>query len=182
MLDHERNRSRKWHSGLNGERWSVSEITYLKKYGNSKPLRELSAALERSYHSVKAMRHRLGLGKRKNYRLWEKHETDFLKSNAGRMVCKDIAKHLGRSQRSIIGKAEYMGLSLLCIGEYSPSAIYSDQDVLLCRELRTAGVSLKLIAEKMEMSPGVVKELIYGRRMTQQDRVMVEFQRMDARR
>ncbi|MEC5337020.1 hypothetical protein VXE42_25915 [Klebsiella oxytoca] len=175
MLDHERNRSKRWHSGLNGERWSVSEITYLIECGNSKTLRELSATLERSYHSVKAMRHRLCLGKRKNYRFWEKNEIDFLKSNAGKMVCRDIAKHLSRSQQSVKGKAEYMGLSLVCIGEHSPTAIHSDEDVLLCRELRTAGMSLKLIAEKMEMSLGSVLSIIYGGRMTQQDRVMLEF-------
>lgn len=177
MLDYERNRSQKWHSGLNGERWSNNEISYLIEYGNSQPLRELSAVLERSYDSVKGMRHRLGLGKRKNYQLWGKHEIDFLKSNAGKMVCRDIAKHLGRTQQSVKGKAEYMGLSLVCIGENSPTAIHSDEDVLLCRELRIAGMSLKLIAEKMEISLGSVLWIIYGERMTQQDRVMLEFDR-----
>lgn len=182
MLVHERNRSKRWHSGLNGERWSNSEITHLVEHGNSQPLMELSKALGRSYDSVKLMRHRLGLGKRKSHRVWTIQEIEFLKSNAGKMVCRDIAKILGRSLQSVKGKAEYMRLSLLCIGEHSPSAIYSDEDVLLCRELHIAGMGLKLIAEKMEMSLGAVKWVIYGPRMTQQDRVMLELQRMESRR
>ncbi|EPP7093712.1 TPA: hypothetical protein ACYX6S_004219 [Klebsiella variicola] len=182
MLVHKRNRSQKWHSGLNGKLWSNREITYLVEYGNSKTLRELSALLGRSYDSVKLMRHRLGLVKRKSHRVWTMQEIEYLKSNAGSMVCRDIAKHLGRSESSVKGKAEYMGISLLCIGEHNPSAIHSDEDVLLCRELHTAGMSLKLIAEKMEMSLGAVLSIIYGGRMTQQDRVMLELHKMESRR
>ncbi|HIF5903146.1 TPA: hypothetical protein ACX3HX_005926, partial [Raoultella ornithinolytica] len=113
---------------------------------------------------------------------WTKQEIDFLKCNAGKMVCRDIAKNLGRSLQSVKGKAEYMRLSLICIGENHPCAIHSDEDVLLCRELHTAGMSVKLIAEKMEISLGAVLAIVYGHRMTQQDRILFELDRMDARR
>lgn len=182
MIKKDKSHVSKWHSGLKGKLWSSREIAYLIEHGNSKPLMDLSAELERSYHSVMGMRHKLGLGKRKSYRFWTKQEIDFLKCNAGKMVCRDIAKNLGRSLQSVKGKAEYMRLSLICIGENHPCAIHSDEDVLLCRELHTAGMSVKLIAEKMEISLGAVLAIVYGHRMTQQDRILFELDRMDARR
>ena len=70
-----------------------------------------------------------------------------------------------------------LGIPLLCIGENSPFSIHSDGDVLLCRQLRDEGLSIKVIANKMEMSVATVAWFIYGSRMTQQDRVMLEFDR-----
>lgn len=167
----------KWHPGLKGKRWSDNEINFLIENGNDMPLTELSAVLKRSRHSVGKMRQKLGLGRLKSYQGWEKQEIDFLKSNAGKMAVTEIAKQLGRSLQSVYGKASYMGLPLLCIGEYCTSAIYSDEDVLLCRELRNEGMSIKIIAEKMEMSLAAVEHVIYGTRKTQQDRFMLELNR-----
>lgn len=182
MIKKDNSQINKWHPGLKGKLWSSVEINFLIECGNSKSVRELSATLNRSHHSIRGMRHKLGLGERKNYQTWKKQEIDFLKSNAGKMICRDIAKNLGRSLQSVKGKAEHMGLRLVYIGEYHPTAIHSDEDVLLCRELHTDGMRVKLIAEKMEMSLGSVLWIIYGRRMTQQDRVMLEFDRVDSRR
>ncbi|HCF7917549.1 MULTISPECIES: hypothetical protein [Klebsiella/Raoultella group] len=182
MWDWNSNGPKKWHPGLNGNKWSDCEIAYLIKCGNNLSLNELSVALKRSRYSVAKKRHSLGLEKLKGYKAWEEDEINFLKSNAGSMALTDIAKTLGRSLKSVQGKATYMKLSLLRIGEKHSAAIYSDEDVLLCRELHSAGMGLKLIAEKMEMSPGAVKWVIHGHRMTQQDRIMFELDRMDARR
>lgn len=182
MWNYNNNRTGKWHPRLNGKKWNDSEIAYLIECGNSTPLVELSAALKRSRHSVGKMRSKLGLGRLKSYQVWEKQEIDFLKRNAGKMAAQDIARKLGRSMQSVYGKASYMGILLLCIGENCSSAIHSDEDVLLCRELHIAGVDLKLIAEKMEISPGAVQWIIYGSRKTQQDRATLEFERMDSRR
>lgn len=181
MWDWNSNGPKKWHPGLNGNKLSDWEIGYLIKCGNNLSLNELSVALKRSRHSVAKKRHSLGLDKLKGYKAWGEDEINFLKRNAGKMAPAEIARTLGRSPQSVKGKATYMKLSLLRIGENNPAAIYSDEDVLLCRELHAAGMGLKLIAEKMEMSPGAVKWVIHGHRMTQQDRFMFEFDRMDCR-
>lgn len=84
MIKKDKSHVSKWHSGLKGKLWSSREIAYLIEHGNSKPLMDLSAELERSYHSVKGMRHKLGLGKRKSYRFWTKQEIDFSNVMQGR--------------------------------------------------------------------------------------------------
>lgn len=177
MVNYEKTRKGKWHNGLNGKKWKESEKNYLVECGNSKSLKELSVVLNRSVASVKLMRRRLALVKLKNQQQWDRNELEIIKRNAGKMTAKDIAQILERSPSSVRKKAYAMGISLICVGENSPHSIHSDKDVVLCRQLRDEGMRVKLIAEKMEMSLGAVLWIIYGSRMTQQDRVMLEFDR-----
>lgn len=157
--------------------WTENEKRYLVECGTTKTLHELASKLKRSHASVKRMRQRLKLGTLRNHNKWEHDEIAFLRNNAGKMVTDMIAKELGRTVASVRGKAMGLGIPLLCIGENSPFAIHSDEDVLLCRQLRDEGLSIKVIANKMEISVATVAWFIYGSRMTQQDRIMLEFDR-----
>lgn len=132
-------------------------------------LREIAKIIGRSYTAVRAMSSRLSLGLRSNYKPWTREEIVFIKTSAGELSAASVAEKLCRSIDSVKGKARGLGVSLRLIGEKSPVAIYSDNDVNLCCALHEEGLPGALIADKMEIPRHSVYAFINGKRLTQSD-------------
>lgn len=84
-------------------------------------------------------------------------EDKYIKSNVGKKTLSEIAAHLGYPLHSIKGRVKRLGLS----GTYEPCHFikcrHSSYDVELCRQLHDEGLSIPLIAEKMEIPVYTVK-------------------------
>ncbi|WLS78820.1 hypothetical protein Q3V30_20755 [Erwinia pyri] len=158
----------------NGTSWTPFEIEQFKSLANSLPLREVAALLNRSFSSVRAMSYRLQLGKR-SVKSWSAFDEGELRGYAGLYSAEEIACKLGRSVYSIKGKAKQLGIQLYQVGERHHCAIHSDEDVTLCRQLYDAGVTPKVIAEKMEISHGTVNNFIFRHRLTANDQAWRKF-------
>lgn len=135
--------------------WKPEEIKFLLDNNGSMPVTEMSRQLKRSSAAIRTKLCRIG-GRVKPFAKWSRSETLFLESNADRMMAKNIAAHLGRTTSSVLGKASHLGIRFT-----SNRKTHSDEDVRLCIALHADGMSIPLIAEKMEMSIHTVKSFIY---------------------
>ena len=88
-------------------------------------------------------------------RMWTKQEIQFVRENAGKLTSQQIADRLNRTRQAIQSQANRWGLSVLV----KPS---DDHDIYLCRELYKEGLSISVIAEKMELSRRVVSNIVYS--------------------
>lgn len=90
----------------------------------------------------------------KNAKAWSREEIRVLEQSAGKLCASDLAKQLGRTKQSVQNCAMRHGLSLRVITE-------DKHDQYLCRELYKAGLSIAVIAEKMEMTRSRVFNIVY---------------------
>ena len=88
-------------------------------------------------------------------RMWTQQEIQFVRENAGKLTSQQIADRLNRTRQAIQSQANRWGLSVLV----KPS---DDHDIYLCRELYKEGLSISVIAEKMELSRRVVSNIVYS--------------------
>ena len=87
-------------------------------------------------------------------RAWSREELRILEQSAGKVSVSGLALQLGRSKQSVQNCAIRQGLSLRIRAE-------SEDDAYLCRELYREGLTISVIAEKMEMSRSQVFNIIY---------------------
>ncbi|EMX0849563.1 hypothetical protein AAF302_000772 [Pluralibacter gergoviae] len=87
-------------------------------------------------------------------RQWTKAELQFVRDHAGKLSAQDIADRLKRSRQSVCAQAHRWGLSMLV---QSTDA----HDAWLCRELYKEGLTIPVIAEKMELSRRAVSSIVY---------------------
>lgn len=88
-------------------------------------------------------------------RQWTRDELLFVRKNAGKMSCTEIANHLGRTPSSIRSKASRWSASLVV-------SSVDDHDAWLCCELYREGLTIPVIAKKMELAQKVVANIVYG--------------------
>lgn len=96
---------------------------------------------------------RLQHTERKERRTWLASEVEYVRQQAGRVPVSQIAAHLQRTPHALRSLAykEKISLALNNIDSH---------DEWLCCELYKEGLTMKLIAEKMEMTPYMVCKLI----------------------
>ncbi|BBV67821.1 hypothetical protein STW0522KLE44_42090 [Klebsiella sp. STW0522-44] len=87
-------------------------------------------------------------------KVWTRHELGMLEQNAGKLSASELAHQLGRSKQSVQNCAIRQGLSLRVTTE-------DEHDKYLCRELYKAGLSIAVIAEKMEIPRNRVSNIVY---------------------
>lgn len=88
-------------------------------------------------------------------RKWTKYEIQFVCENAGKMTAQEIGERLNRTRQAICAQANRRGLSVLV----KPA---DDHDIYLCRELYKEGLTIPVIAEKMELSRRVVSNIVFS--------------------
>ncbi|RYH95467.1 hypothetical protein EVY00_17005 [Citrobacter werkmanii] len=87
-------------------------------------------------------------------RAWSREELRILEQSAGKVSVSGLALQLGRSKQSVQNCAIRRGLSLRIRAG-------NEDDAYLCRELYREGLSISVIAEKMEMTRSQVFNIIY---------------------
>jgi biotin operon repressor len=95
---------------------------------------------------------KINLTKKRGYkcaplRTWTEEEVAFLKTRAGRMSSPNIAKRLGKSERSVRLKATRMGLSL-------KKNLWTDEKIELLEKLVGEGERWGVIADQVGKSVG----------------------------
>ncbi len=83
-------------------------------------------------------------------RPWTKQELALLEKHAGKLTLSQISERMNRSQSAIQSRAQRLGLSLVI---ESADA----HDAWLCKE----GLSIAIIAEKMELSRRIVSNIVF---------------------
>lgn len=96
--------------------------------------------------------------------IWTDAQTKLLMSSAEKMTAAEIAAALGKSEVAVWSRAYYLrkkgvDVALQKSGENHYGARHSDHDVELCRQLHDAGVSMAVVAEKMEIPLGTARDL-----------------------
>ncbi|WP_235146779.1 DNA-binding protein [Franconibacter pulveris 1160] len=95
---------------------------------------------------------------------WCRAEIMIMEQCAGRMRVDRIGHLIGRTGAAVRTKARELGISLYLRGEFHQSAKYPTNDIELARQLHSEGLSAPVIAEKLEMPVGAVKQFIYFER------------------
>ena len=85
---------------------------------------------------------------------WSREEIHTLEQSAGKVSVIELAQQLGRTKQSVQNYALRLGLSLRVRTE-------DEHDAYLCRELYKEGLTVAVIAEKMEMSRSQVFNIVY---------------------
>ncbi len=75
-------------------------------------------------------------------------------------TAQQIADMLGRSRRSVSNKAFELGISMTKRGDNHYHVKHSNHDIELCRALRDEGLSVREIAEKMEIDPKYLSQIL----------------------
>ncbi|EEI6239543.1 hypothetical protein GUQ72_000733 [Salmonella enterica subsp. enterica] len=89
------------------------------------------------------------------YQSWTSERIEFVRQCAGKLPAYEIAKQVGRSINAVYLLASREGFSLL--GDIDP------HDEWLCCELYKEGLTMKLIAKKLELTPYQVSKIIKSR-------------------
>ena len=98
---------------------------------------------------------------RLSYRPWSFDETRRLKRFAGNLSVPEIAQVLRRSEKSIVGKAQAHGISLVQYGQKSHAAKYPDSVVEFARRLHSKGWSPRRINAKYGWPISIIKQWVY---------------------
>lgn len=104
---------------------------------------------------------------RKKGKDWCRAELMVVRLCSGKMRVKQIGLLIGRTDAAIRTKAREVGISLRLCGQFHQSVKYPDADVALARELHSEGIALSVIAEKLELPAGMVKQYVYLERRVQ---------------
>lgn len=100
-----------------------------------------------------------------NGREWRTHEDRYLKDNAGKIPCRLIAAHLGRTKHSVYGRAAFLGISLTLSGEHHWKAKLTELQVQMIAALKEHGYTADQIkfAFNLEVSPQTIRDAAAGR-------------------
>ncbi|TMX64582.1 hypothetical protein [Vibrio rotiferianus] len=143
--------------------WSEGEQIVLRHMAGKASASDIAKLVNKTKRQVQHKAQRLGLSLaflNRKPKPWSVSDERFLRKNAGVVSGVSIAKHLERPVEHVYRKAQLMGLSLHVYGECSHAAIYSNEDIELCRKLSDAGLKAPTIAKKMEMSRSFVHQVI----------------------
>ncbi len=120
---------------------------------------------------IDTLRERMPEKVEKKQRRYTWLEERFIRRNCATMSCKDIGKHLNRSEVGVRMKGYELGVIFRKCGEYAPGAKYPDALVRQIRELREQeNLSFKAVAAKTGLSVKVAQKLYYLR-LTSEDRI-----------
>lgn len=100
----------------------------------------------------------------KTHKSWCEAEIAIIRQCALCMTAGQIGLLIGRTARAVDTKAQFEGIRLRKHGEYHQSAKYPRSDVVLARELHTAGVGPRAIADKLELPLSAVRQFVYFER------------------
>ncbi|AVJ17185.1 DNA-binding protein [Serratia sp. MYb239] len=92
---------------------------------------------------------------------WSAAEDKVLKDHASTLTAKQIGHLLGRTAKSIGARAAVVGIELRKRGDAYHGRKYSEADIEMARQLHSAGMGLRLVAEKMEIPFASLKNYFY---------------------
>ncbi|WP_447314067.1 hypothetical protein ACNHIR_03645 [Klebsiella michiganensis] len=88
-------------------------------------------------------------------RMWTRKEIQFVRENAGKMTAQEMGKRINRTRSAICAQANRWGISVQV-------QTASDHEAWLCRELYKEGLTIPVIAEKMELSNRAVSNIVFS--------------------
>ncbi|CAE1145025.1 hypothetical protein FS595_09045 [Serratia rubidaea] len=92
---------------------------------------------------------------------WSSAEDKTLKDHASTLTAKQIGHLLGRTARAISQRAARIGVEMRKHGDAYHGRKYPEADIETARQLYSSGMSLKLVAEKMEIPFASLKNYFY---------------------
>jgi len=120
---------------------------YAGKY-STEEIAELMGLTKRAVQKLAEV-HKISLKYKVRY--WTDEEKKFIRKNAPLMTITEVAEKLGRTRPSVFNYASQNGIRFIKRGESHWRVTVSDEDVELCRQLHDAGLTIREIAEKMEI-------------------------------
>ena len=125
------------------------------------PAEEIAAVMHTTKRAVQSLAWRNGISLAVMAKPWTDAEDAIIRRNAATMTTQQIADLLpGRSAVSVRGYAHRKGIRLYKSGERHHRCRIPDHDVELCRAMHDEGLTVKEIAEKMEINPGTVSQYV----------------------
>lgn len=92
---------------------------------------------------------------------WSSAEDKTLKDHASTLTAKQIGNLLGRTAGAISHRASIIGVEMRKRGDAYHGRKYPEADIEMARQLHREGMSLKLVAEKMEIPFASLKNYFY---------------------
>ncbi|HID4612164.1 TPA: hypothetical protein ACXE89_001086 [Pluralibacter gergoviae] len=144
--------------------WTTADRQFIHDNAGKLTAQQIAARLNRSCRAVRVKATRWGVSLlvipsgaqgAPTRRQWTKAERQFVRDHAGKLSTQEIADRLNRSRQSVCAQAHRWGISMLV---QSADA----HDAWLCRELYKEGLTIPVIAEKMELSRRTVSGIVYS--------------------
>lgn len=98
---------------------------------------------------------------RKKGKGWRRAELTVVRLCSGKVRVKQIGLLRWRPDAAIRTKAREAGINLRLCGQFHQPVKYPAADVVQARELYSEGSALSVIAEKLELPAGMVKQYVY---------------------
>ena len=137
--------------------WTNERIVELIKISGTMSIPEIAKRLGVTASSIRnqARIHGITLATKRKQRFWTEEEYKYLKETAGKVCHKDMAKHLDRTIDSVRNKLRKLDIdSRKNIG--CNLRRHDEHDVELCRQLYDSGMTVRIIAKKMEIPPSTI--------------------------
>lgn len=88
-------------------------------------------------------------------------EIDLIRKHGRTHTAQQIGNMIGRSRRSVANKAFELGISMKKNGDNHYNVKHSDHDIELCRAMFDDGLSVREIAEKMEIKQEYLSNILH---------------------
>lgn len=138
--------------------WTDTEIYILRDMTESGfSVDDIMFVLKRSRRAILSKRHKMGFISRRRY---TSEEINIIRRYAGIESASFIASLLGRSFYSVCRAARNNGISLTRYGDNCSFSVYSDEDVLLIRQLHDEGLSVKEISGKFDVPSYMIYQYV----------------------
>ena len=131
----------------------------IKMYLDGLPIAEIARSLGRSYGAVRVQLLKLPVPPRRRVNFTHP-EVSYIRRYYGVKTVESIASHLGRTPKSIMAKAWSLGLGGRYFGSNHHQSKLSDHEVDLIRELHDEGLSIRSIANKMEVDRRAISQIV----------------------
>ena len=135
----------------------------LTELAGTMPAAEVAKAMGITRAALRSLAYRGMISLAFEKKRWTEQEIKIIRKNARKLTAKQIAKLLdGRSEDAVTHYANNNGISMVKRGQYHHCSTVTDEDVALCRALFDDGMSVKLIAQKMELPHRYVSLVVYN--------------------
>jgi hypothetical protein len=94
-------------------------------------------------------------------KFWTNCEDEMIRNQGDKVVVRDLAATLGRSEQAVYRRARRLKVSLVKFGEHARASKHSDCKVEQCRLMHEQGATAKVISQITGVPVGTVEGYIY---------------------
>lgn len=149
------------------EQWDARDDDFLARNYLVKSIEYIAMKLGRTIYAVQRRVVDLGLSRRTNRRLWKTSEIRFLREHYAEHGAKWCARHLTRTEKSVLCMANE------CRLKYNSSREWSDDDVIDLQMLWRKKYSVPAIAQKLSRSSYAVGHKAHRIGLRRRDKVII---------